>query len=517
MKYRLILLVIVMLSFFLIVFVRIYTLQISRGELYKVLAEGANLNFKFQTERGEILFRNGEKLATNISVPCLIVESKKLVNNKEAIKKLGEILNLSENEILEKLTSSSFVILKRKLSKEETEQIKNLKIPGIIITKEKIRYYPYGKLAANVVGFVNSEGRGQYGLEEFYEPILKETKSIKTTLDYNIQKKAENILEKAKELLNIEGGQIIVMNPFNGEIYALANYPSFDPNNYENENMELFKNGATQKLFEPGSIFKPLTIAAAIEEGKITPETKYVDEGFVKIGGWTITNFENKIWGERTMTEVLAWSINTGAVFVEKKLGHDLFLKYLEKFGIFEKTGVDLPEIYSENKELKRGYEINFATAAFGQGVEVTPIQAARALAVIANGGYKIEPHLLLNKESKKERIISKNTAETVTKMLIEAVENGYGKRAKIDKYYIAGKTGTSQIPFASLGIPQKGYSDKTWQSFVSWFPAFDPKFLILIKLDNPEAISAGVSTTSLAKELIEYLLTFYQIPPDYE
>lgn len=517
MNSRLIFLVIVMFSIFSIVCLRIYSLQINKGELYKVLAEGANLNFQFQNERGEILFRNGEKLATNISAPCLIVESKKLINNKEAVKKLEEVLNLPESEILEKLTNSSFVILKRKLTKEEVEKIKELKIPGIVLTQQKIRYYPYGKLAANVVGFVNSDGEGQYGLEEFYEPILKEGKNIQLTLDFNIQKKAEAILEKAKEFLDIEGGQIIVMDPFSGEIYALANYPGFDPNNFESENIELFKNGATQKLFEPGSIFKPLTMAAAIEEGKITPETKYVDEGFVKIGGWTITNFENKVWGERTMTEVLAWSINTGAVFAERKLGHDLFLKYLEKFGIFEKTGIDLPEIYSKNKELKKGYEVNFATAAFGQGVEVTPIQAVRALAVIANGGYKIEPHLLLNKEIKKERIISKTTAETVTKMLIEAVEYGYGKRAKIDKYYIAGKTGTSQMPFASLGIEQKGYSDKTWQSFVSWFPAFNPRFLILIKLDNPKAISAGVSTTGLARELIEYLLTFYQIPPDYE
>jgi len=501
---------------------RLFNLQIVNGEMYQALSEGifANSTEKF-VERGKILFRGGEELATNITSFFVLVNPKQVKESKEAVEKLGEILNLEKKYILENLEErSSFFILKKDLSEEEVSKLKNLNIKGIFIGEGKKRYYPQGKLAAQVVGFVNEEGEGQYGIEEYYNDILKEGKDITLTLDYRLQFKAEKLLEEAKEKLAIEGGQIIVMNPKNGEILALANFPTFDPNKYrEEENLEIFKNGATQKTFEPGSIFKIITMAAAIEEKKVTPETTYVDEGFVKIGGWTIRNFENRIWGKKNMTEVLMWSINTGAVFVERQLGNDLFLKYLTNFGVFEKTGIDLPEICSENKEFKKGYEINFATASFGQGIEVTPIQVMKAISAVANGGILVRPHLLLEngKNYEEKRVISNDTSFTLSQMCQRVVEEGYGRRAKIQGYFIAGKTGTSQIPFSSLGIKQRGYSDKTWQSFIGWIPAFQPKFIFLVKLDNPRAQAAGASTTLIAKELIEYLISYYQLPPDYE
>jgi len=501
---------------------RLFNLQIINGEMYQALSEGLRANFadKF-IERGKIFFRGGEELATNITSFFVLVNPKQVKGNKEAVEKLSEILNLEKNYILENLEkNSSFFVLKKKLNEEEVTKLRSLPIKGVFIGEEKIRYYPHEKLAAQVVGFVNEEGEGQYGIEQYYNDILKEGKDITLTLDYRLQFKAEKLLEEAKEKLAIEGGQIIVMNPKNGEILALANFPTFDPNKYwEEENLEIFKNGATQKTFEPGSIFKIITMAAALEEKRITPETTYIDEGFVKIGGWTIRNFENRVWGKKNMTEVLMWSINTGAVFAEKQLGHELFLKYLTNFGIFEKTGIDLPEICSENKEFKKGYEINFATASFGQGIEVTPIQVMKALSAVANGGMLVKPHLLLEegKAFEEKRVISKDTSFVLSQMCQRVVEEGYGRRAKIQGYFIAGKTGTSQIPFSSLGIKKKGYSEKTWQSFVGWIPAFQPKFIFLVKLDNPRAQAAGASTTLIAKELIEYLISYYQIPPDYE
>ena len=220
------------------------------------------------------------------------------------------------------------------------------------------------------------------------------------------------------------------------------------------------------------------------------------------------------------MTEVLEKSINTGAVFVEKQIPHKVFLDYLVKFGIFEPTGIDLPETYSENKEFKEGYEINFATASFGQGIEMTPLQIVRAISCIANGGRLVKPYLVEGNEEAIEtqpRVISQKTASQLTAMLVNSVENGYAKRAKIPGYYIAGKTGTSNIPFSNLGIDKLGYSDKTWQSFIGFVPAFDPKFLILVKLDNPETQIAGASTTLVAHDLIKYIIDYYQIPPDYE
>lgn len=523
MNYRIVL--VYLFLFFLVGLIvwRLVDLQILNGEYYLALSEGAyNSLFNFQKERGKILFEDGKELAININSFYVFVNPQKIKEKEKTTQILSKILDLEEGFVLTKLNkNTSYLILKKELNNEEIEALKKEKIKGVFIGEEKVRYYPHGKLAANVVGFLNAEGNGQYGLEEYYDEKLKEGTDIYLTLDYNIQFKAEMLLEKAKETLAIEGGQIIVLEPHSGKILALADFPSFDPNKYKEEkNLEIFKNSATQKIFEPGSIFKPITIAAALEEGKISPDTAYIDEGFVKIGGWTIKNFEERVWGKRTMTEVLEWSINTGAVFVEKQLGHELFRQYVEKFGFFEKSGVDLPETWPENKEFKKGYEIGYATASFGQGIEVTPLQMARALVTIANGGKLIKPFLLSNKKNELEhseiQVISENTAFKTTQMLVSVVEQGYGKRAKIPGYWIAGKTGTSQIPYSSLGIKRKGYSEKTWQSFAGWFPAFNPKFLILVKLDNPRAQAAGASTTLIAKEMIEYLIYYFRIPPDY-
>ena len=228
------------------------------------------------------------------------------------------------------------------------------------------------------------------------------------------------------------------------------------------------------------------------------------------------------------MTNVLEKSINTGAVFAETQLGEAFFLNYIEKFGFFEKTGIDLPEIYSENRVIKNGREINFATASFGQGIEMTPMQLARAYCAIANGGKLIKPYLVekilengnLVKEIQLETslpIISSKTSRQLTAMLVSVIENGYGKSAKIPGYYIAGKTGTAQVAFSNLGINKEGYSEKTIQTFVGFAPAFDPKFLILIKLDNPKAKTAEYSAVPIFHDLAEYIIHYWQIPPDYE
>ncbi|MBA7709875.1 Penicillin-binding protein PbpB [subsurface metagenome] len=220
------------------------------------------------------------------------------------------------------------------------------------------------------------------------------------------------------------------------------------------------------------------------------------------------------------MTEVLEKSINTGAVFAESQLGHKNFLNYIERFGIFEKTGIDLQwEISPPNTELKQEREINFATASYGHGIEMTPIQLARAFCVIANGGKLVKPYLVETEpEISNNNVISAQTAFKLTAMLVSVVKNGpYTKRARIPGYYIAGKTGTAQMSFAALDIDEEGYSDKTWQSFVGFAPAFDPRFLILVKLDNPATKTAEYSAVPLFQELAKYIIDYYQIPPDYE
>jgi len=516
---------------------RLIFLQILKGDFYKALSQGLHSSFqKTQIERGEIFLKGGEPLAINIDLPFVFASPRGIEKSEETAEALSQILNLDKNSVLEKLKKDNFYsLLKRKLTQKEVDDLKKSKFEGVYLEEEKVRYYPQETLASQAIGFLGAEGIGQYGLEEFFNDILENAKDAEAkkgqdlilTIDYNIQFKAEKLLQEAKENLEIESGQIIVIEPISGKILTLAHFPNFNPNQYEKyakeENLEIFKNSVTQKLFEPGSVFKPMTMAGALNEGKITPETTYHDPGEIKIGGYKIYNYAKRTYpGELTMTNVLEKSINTGAVFAETQLGEALFLNYIEKFGFFEKTGIDLPEVYSENEEFKKGYEINFATASFGQGIEMTPIQLARAYCAIANGGKLIKPYLvekilengtLLNEIEPEisSPIISSKTSRQLTAMLVSVVENGFAKSAKIPGYYIAGKTGTAQVAEGGVYSP-----DKSIQTFVGFAPAFDPKFLILIKLDNPETKTAEYSAVPIFHALSEYIIHYWQIPPDY-
>jgi len=551
--------------FWAVIIAKLFFIQIQNYSFYKALAQGQQkLITQIQGRRGEIFLKDGQDLkplAVNRTWPFIYAWPTEIKNKEEVADRLGQILNLEKEEILEKIKNeeSLFVILKQKLTEEEVQNLKKSNLSGIYLGEEKLRDYPLESFASHLLGFFGGEKRGQYGLEDFYNEILegeegilegerifgkplifsnfspdKEGSDLILTIDYNVQFMAEKLLKEAKEKFEIEEGQIIVIDPDSGKVFALAHFPSFNPNNYfEEKDFEIFKNGAIQKIFEPGSVFKPIVIAAALNEEKITPQTTYYDEGFVKIGGETILNYGGKIWGQRTMTEVLEKSINTGAIFAERQVGHDLFLKYIEKFGFFEKTGIDLQgEIFSQNEEFKKGYEINFATASFGQGIGITPIQLVRAFCAIANGGklvkpYLVDPHTKQGQGAEGAQIdevspyygvgvISPRTSNQLTAMLVSVVENGFGKAAKIPGYFIAGKTGTGQIPWSSLGIEKKGYSEKTIQTFVGYAPAFNPKFLILVKFDNPNTKTAEYSAVPIFRELAEYIIHFWQIPPDY-
>ncbi len=524
---------------------RLVFIQIRHGDFYRALSQGLHINFAEEgPERGEIFLRDGKSLAININWFLVFAQPKEITDLEGTADKLAPILQLDKEFLLERMSQNNFyTVLKRKLTEEEVAKIKELDdIEGIYLAEERGRYYPQEELASQVVGFLGAEQKGQYGLEEFYDPLLEgepglmeQTKGsdLVLTLDYEVQFKAEQLLKKAKIDLEIEGGQIIVADPVSGEILAMANLENFNPNNYEKYaeegNMEIFQNPSTQGLFEPGSVFKPITMAAALEENRISPDTTYTDEGSVTISGFTVYNYGQRTYGgPLTMTNVLEKSINTGAVFVERKLGPTSFLKYIEKFGFMEPSGIDMQETYSLNKELEKGREINFATASFGQGIEMTPVQLIRAYSAIANGGKLIIPHLVQkvvsggkavdnNSIKPEEHIISSKTASQLTAMLISVVENGYAKAAGIPGYFVAGKTGTAQVSFGALGIDKKGYSEKTVQSFVGFAPAFNPKFLIMVKLNNPNTNTAEYSAIPIFKELADFIIHLYEIPPDYQ
>ncbi len=516
---------------------RLFFIQVTQGDLYKAWAQGLySLDEKIPGQRGEIFFKNGEPLAINMEWPLVYASPREVENKIETAQKLSQVISLGEETILAKLKKDNlYEILKKRITDEEISAIRELNLRGIHLGKEAGRYYPQETMASQLVGFLDADKEGQYGLEGYYNEILKgkgdkNGQSLVLSIDYSIQFMAEKLLTETKENLNIEGGQIIVMDPKTGNILALANYPSFNPNQYAMiADLDIFQNSATQKIFEPGSVFKPLTMAAALEEQKITPQTTYIDKGMLEIGGWPIYNYDNRVWGEQTMTNVLERSINTGAVFAQRQLGDRLFLEYMEKFGIFEPTGIDVREVYSENKEFKKGYDINFATAAFGQGIEMTPIQLVRAYSAVTNGGKMVKPEVVdkiiknndeiteIEPEVGKESVISAKTASQLTAMMVSVVQGLYTKGAQIPGYYVAGKTGTAQVAWSALGVSKSGYSDQTRQSFIGFAPAFNPKFLILVKLDNPETKTAEYSAVPVFRGLAKYIVDYYQIPPDYQ
>ncbi|MDP3995957.1 MAG: penicillin-binding protein 2 [bacterium] len=507
---------------------RLFYLQVVRGDLYKAWAQGMlSKNEQIVGERGEIFFRNGESLAVNADWPLVFASPVEIEEKETVASRVAQALSLQESFVLDKLKKDNmYELIKKRITDQEVQKINEMNLQGIHIGKESGRFYPQETLASQLVGFLAADAKGQYGIEGYYDETLKgknnqRGRDVFLTVDYSIQFKAEELLEKAKDELGIEGGEIIVMDPASGEILALANYPSFNPNQYSLvSDFSVFKNGITQKIFEPGSIFKPITMAAALEDQKITPQTTYLDKGKVVIGGWTVSNYSNRVYGEQTMTNVLEKSINTGAVFAEQELGNSSFLEYLDKFGFFDLTGVDLPEVYSENREFKKGYEINFVTASFGQGIEITPIQLIRAFSVIANNGKLTNPFIVKKEkqsETEGDSVISPKTAAQLTAMLVSVTENGFAKSARVPGYYIAGKTGTSQISFSALGEDKRGYSDKTWQSFIGFAPAFNPEFVILVKLNNPKTKTAEYSSVPIFQQLAKFIIDYYQIPPDYE
>lgn len=543
---------------------RLVYIQILEHDFYSALAQGQQKFFaQIQGERGEIFFRGGEPLAINRNFVFVFSSPTKIEKPEETAISLSKILDLDKDFVLERITqeNSFFELIKNKLTPDEIANLKKIDLPGIYFGQENLRYYPQNFLASQVVGFVTGDRMGQYGIEGYYNEVLQGEEGFQRgkrdvwgrllggvvegggqsgdnlvlTIDYNIQFMAETLLQRAYENLNIESGQIIVLNPISGEILTMANFPNFNPNQFSKfNNLGIFKNPATQKIFEPGSVFKPITMAIALDRGKVNPDTTYIDEGMIRIGNRTIRNFARRVWGERSMTEVLEKSINTGTVFVAQQLEPDIFLEYLERFGFFELTGVDLQgETAFHNRELRKGREINLATASFGQGVSITPIQLARAFNVIANQGKLVRPYLVeppttfqgeeieqtnYTKSSGGQQIISPRTASKLTAMLVSTVNHLFTRRAQIPGYHVAGKTGTAEIPWTALGYDKPGYSDKIIHTFVGFAPAFDPRFLIVVKLDNPQGVrTASLSAAPIFRELAKHIINLWQIPPDYD
>ncbi|MBI3304967.1 penicillin-binding protein 2 [Candidatus Parcubacteria bacterium] len=540
---------------------RFFHLQIARHDEYVALARGQQQTREVLTpERGRIFAhdKTGARYPLAVNKPFIAVYAvPKLIRDPDGVATaLAPVLNRSVEDLAGRLKKidDPYELLGRGLDETIEAKVLDLNLTGIGTSRELGRYYPASATAAQVLGFVGYRGDeriGQYGLEGFYESWLRGqsgafvgTKDARLgrlftgaqqftaaqagadlllTVDQNVQFKTEEILGAVMKRWQATRGTALVLEPKTGKVLALANAPAFNPNRYGAvSDSDVFLNYALQARFEPGSIFKPITMAAGIDAGVITPSTVYRDTGERTFGQYTIRNFDLKARGVQTMTQVIERSLNTGAVFVEELLGREHFREYLERFGFGKKTGVDLTgEIAGDLANLFTIRDVNFATAAFGQGIAVTPLEMASAIGAIANGGKLMRPYLVDRIEYADGRStatnpavmaepISRETAALTAAMMVSAVENGYD-RARIPGYSIAGKTGTAQIP-----KPGAGYEEDFIHSFVGFAPAFDPRFLILLKIERPRGIEfASNSLTPSFRELTQFLLNYYEIPPD--
>jgi len=516
-------------GFFTILFavlgVNLYRIQIEKGKDFtnKIEAQNARREEK-NLRRGSILFsdRTGGtvQVALNKDFPMIYAVPQKIENPKEAAKTIGAVLSLDEVALEKDFSNkeSLFKLLKNKADEQTLATIRALNISGIYTDTQQYRYYSFGELASHLIGFVGinedaSEPVGLYGAEKLYNEELARGDSITFTIDRDVQAEAERTLEKLIKDHNGTGGTIIVQEPTTGKILALTNKPSFDPNEYKKYPVQNFMNTAVQYVYEPGSVFKPLTMAAGIDTGVITPDTTYTDTGSVTLNGSTVRNWDLKAHGKQTMTNVIELSLNTGAIFAEQKTGHATFLSYLQKFGFGELTNIDLPdEIRGSLKNLERkgALPIDFATASYGQGTSVTPIQLITAFSAVANGGVLMQPYVRADATPKVvRRVITKETANKVRIMMESAVDKA--QIAAIPNYHVAGKTGTAFIPDFKHG----GYTEDLIQSYIGFAPATNPRFILLIKLDHPDKPLAGMTVVPAFKTFAQYILNYYNVPPD--
>ncbi len=548
---------------FILIAIRLFVLQILSHDLYSALASGrGDIYSKLTPARGQIYLREAgtgelKPIAANTIMHVVYAEPRNIADPAAAARKLAPILGLDEMELKSKLARSGdpYEPLKKKVSDEEAEKIKELRLQGVGERRESVRTYPEGRFGGHILGFLGEDEngkKGRYGLEGYFDAELagiaahlgvdsgwksllsagrkpvfaRDGSDLVLTVDRTIQFVACEKLKNAVESHSADGGTVIIMEPDTGAILAMCSVPDYDPNVYgEVADVSVFNNPAIFFQYEPGSVFKPVTIASAIDAGKVTPETTYNDTGSVKIGRDEIKNSDEKAHGTQSMVQVLENSLNTGAVFAMKQLGAGDFRSYVKSFGFGEQTGIELmTEVSGDISSLSKRGEIYPATASFGQGLAVTPLQITRAFAAIANGGKLMRPYIVdeikrsdgttIKSEPKEiRRVISPRASALTASMLVSVVENGHGKRAGVPGYYVAGKTGTAQVPRSD----GKGYEkDVTIGSFVGFAPLHNPKFVMLVRIDHPRDVQWAESTAApLFGSIAKFLLQYMNVPPD--
>ncbi len=548
-----------------VIFLRLFWLQVKNHNHYVALA---NKQYKSKKDllpqRGTIMLRGSEgyfAAAVNKEMPTVFVVPTEVKNANNVIQKLSEILQMDKNIISKRVLKKNdpYEVIKKKASSEEVDKIKQAQLEGIHFENERWRYYPGNELASQAIGFLgyNNKGEpvGRYGVEQYFNDVLSgrsgsleedsdvagrwisvgkrlvqqatDGSDLLLSLDQTVQFETELALKNAIKKHGADGGKIVIEDISTGKILAMASTPTFNPNEYSKSNSKAFRNPIVSDNYEPGSVFKIITMSAGLDSGRVSPNTTYNDTGAVTANGFTIKNSNKKANGEQTMIEVIDKSLNTGVIFVEKLLGHKLFQKYVRKFGFGEITGITLPgEAKGNLLNLKHNRDVAYFTASFGQGISVTPLQLLMAYGAIANKGRLLKPIIvdtIINSNGKKittkpkvvRQVISEKSAQQASLMLESNVLHGHGKLAGVPGYRIAGKTGTAQIPDRIHG----GYLEgATIGTFAGFAPVDNPKFAMVVIIDHPRDTEWAAGTAApVFGDLSKFLLEYYSIKPTKE
>jgi cell division protein FtsI (penicillin-binding protein 3) len=554
--------------------IRLFYLQIWKGSVYRLLATNQHeLQEKLIPQRGRILVRDRADgglypLATNRDAWNVYAEPRHMNDIGAVARELAPVLasfpgmaSTTEADLVAKWTATPndpYEPVIKGLTNEQADRIREKKLKGIGFIKTWARFYPESNIGGQVIGFVRQGedglGHGTYGIEGAFDETLKgkagfvsaqkdaggrrlvlgdgeirdavDGADVVLTIDRTIQHEACKHLADHVRKHGADGGSVVILDPATGAVLAMCSYPDFDPAYYgATKDISSFNNPVTLAQYEPGSVYKAFTMAIGLDAQKINPKTTYVDTGVEEIDGFKIKNADGKAHGVQTMTQALDESLNTGTIFVERQVGREVFKAGLEKFGFGKPTGIELsPESKGNMTSLDKKGNVFYATASFGQGMSVTPIQLVNAYGALANGGVLMRPYIVdevmyadgSHERTKPQvigRAISTRASQLISGMLVSAVERGHGKRAGVPGYYVAGKTGTAQVPDPD----RAGYlKDVTIGSFAGYAPADNPKFVMLVKVDRPRDVQwAESSAAPLFGKIAAFLLSYLQVPPE--
>lgn len=540
---------------------RLFFLQIvDTSDLEAKNLSQVQVDRKLQSPRGTIYDRHGSPLAMSVFTKSLYADPQMLKKNPEDIAELvAPYVSISKEAIVENLKEdTAFVWLDRMMEPDKSKAVEKIiedeKLEGLNFVEESKRYYPNGNLAAQVLGFVGTEDKGLDGLEMVLDDELKggltkevvatdrkgnaifgsvlaqylpdKGKSVTLTIDATVQFIAERALEQAMVDTKPAHASVIVMDPKTGEILAMANRPTYDPNHYDKGKEQDFKNIAVTNLYEPGSTFKPIIASAALASGKWTVDTVYNDTGSIMASGHVMQNWNGEGYGKVRLLEILKFSINTGMARLGLTTGPEILSEYVHKYGFGQPTGIELP---GEGEGLlfnpEEMADIDTASMSIGQGIAVTPLQMVRAFGAIANGGILMKPHIVkaynnpdgtVASETQTEsqgQAIPENVASTIVDILEKEVSEGGGNKAMVEGYHFGGKTGTAQ----KLNTEYGGYLDGRYiASFIGFGPVEDPKFVVLVAIDDPSngSIYGGQIAAPVFKDIMSQLVRYYQISP---